>query len=797
MKHLVAVLFALLSLNAFSQIPEYVPTDGLVAWYPLDGNASDFSGNSHHGTINGASSAADRNNMVEMALDFDGVNDGVFIPHHDDFLTSEQTITFWMNVEASELLNTPGLSNSMGLINKTNQELPNSQNRFFTINLGGIDEPSFEPFTINLAGSTGFIVDPESSVESTSSDSIIFSNNWYFIAAVMTDSSLQIFVDGELVASNALLHPRLINSDDIKIGVDYKFNPNRYFKGRLDEIGFFSRALTTVEILGMYQPGLPQTVEGCVDPESCTFDHEANQDDGSCVYLDLNVPTVCDATSMLECSALVEGIDVANNSVVDGYDYVGSFENSIYFLSQQSFSPPAGWNQQEEFAQSMGGHLADIHSEEENSFIFNSILEAGWNEGTWMGMTDAEEEGNWVWTSGQPVTYTNWSPSEPNNSGGGEHWMHMWGDINSSWNDHRNALNTKCLIELPNLGILNWNNGQQGLTASYPAFTSAVQATLIVDGTELCSAFQTVLVGQGCNDPAACNFSENDSCNVSCLYVLDGVDCGLASSSVCGEGTVWDETSQTCIVANPSDANFDGCVQLSDLLDILSVYGMCFDSNSCESVTYQGYDYETVLVGEQCWFAENLRVEHYTNGQPITEVQASADWEQVSSGARAVVGDNAVISVEEYNANLEAFGRIYNGYATMDARGLCPSGWHLPSDADWIQMEMHLGLDEGSANSNGYRGDEGVLLKSSESDSPSWNGNNESGWSGLPGGNRGGIGNFNQVNNYGYWWTSTVEGELDGMPWVFTRSLATDNDAIYRDSTVLTTGNSVRCVQDE
>jgi uncharacterized protein (TIGR02145 family) len=112
-------------------------------------------------------------------------------------------------------------------------------------------------------------------------------------------------------------------------------------------------------------------------------------------------------------------------------------------------------------------------------------------------------------------------------------------------------------------------------------------------------------------------------------------------------------------------------------------------------------------------------------------------------------------------------------------------------------MEMHLGLDEGSAYSNGYRGDEGVLLKSSEADSPSWNGNNESGWSGLPGGNRGGIGNFNQVNNYGYWWTSTVEGELDGIPWVFTRSLATDNDAIYRDSTVLTTGNSVRCVQDE
>jgi uncharacterized protein (TIGR02145 family) len=302
-------------------------------------------------------------------------------------------------------------------------------------------------------------------------------------------------------------------------------------------------------------------------------------------------------------------------------------------------------------------------------------------------------------------------------------------------------------------------------------------------------------VYSGCNDPSACNFNGADICDIDCIYPAIGEDC-TAGEGLCGPGTYWEVASQTCVVTNPSDSNFDGCVQLSDLLDLLGAYGTC-EWQCGDPMSYHGYDYETVLIGEQCWFAENLRAENYTNGQPITEVQASADWEQVSSGARAVVGDNAGMSVEEYNANLEAFGRIYNGYAVMDPRGLCPSGWHLPSDADWIQMEMHLGLDEGSAYSNGYRGDEGVLLKSSEADSPSWNGNNESGWSGLPGGNRGGIGNFNQVNNYGYWWTSTVEGELDGIPWVFTRSLATDNDAIYRDSTVLTTGNSVRCVQDE
>ena len=219
--------------------------------------------------------------------------------------------------------------------------------------------------------------------------------------------------------------------------------------------------------------------------------------------------------------------------------------------------------------------MADIHSEDENTFIFNSILEAGWNGSAWMGMTDAAEEGNWVWTSGQPVTYTNWASQEPSNGNGIEHWMHMWGDDNPYWNDHRGELSTKCLIELPILASVIWNIGEEGLTASYPIATSSVEATLIVDGTEMCSVSQAIVLGQGCNDPVACNYSEGDSCNVSCFYALNGIDCESVNSSICGDGTVWDVASQTCIVANPADTNLDGCVQLNDLLDVLSAYGDC------------------------------------------------------------------------------------------------------------------------------------------------------------------------------------------------------------------------------
>ena len=77
-------------------------------------------------------------------------------------------------------------------------------------------------------------------------------------------------------------------------------------------------------------------------------------------------------------------------------------------------------------------------------------------------------------------------------------------------------------------------------------------------------------------------------------------------------GTVWDDELQGCIVANPADINLDGRVQLNDLLDLLVVFGDCAVQESAwqcgDAIEYQGYDYETVQIGEQCWFAENLKL---------------------------------------------------------------------------------------------------------------------------------------------------------------------------------------------
>ena len=93
------------------------------------------------------------------------------------------------------------------------------------------------------------------------------------------------------------------------------------------------------------------------------------------------------------------------------------------------------------------------------------------------------------------------------------------------------------------------------------------------------------------------------------------------------------QSVQLCLVANPSDTDFDGCVSMTDLLDLLTVFGTCNEIPwSCgDPLEYQGYDYETVQIGEQCWFAENLRSESYQNGDAIPADLSDSEWGAASS----------------------------------------------------------------------------------------------------------------------------------------------------------------------
>ena len=107
-----------------------------------------------------------------------------------------------------------------------------------------------------------------------------------------------------------------------------------------------------------------------------------------------------------------------------------------------------------------------------------------------------------------------------------------------------------------------------------------------------------------------------------------------------------------------------------------------------------GHSYGVVEIGDQCWFAENLRTTVYADGSAIPEETDNTAWAGLSTGARCDYDNDA--------SNVATYGRLYNWYAATDAAELCPTGWHVPTDDEWTALETYLGA-------NGHSGTEGTL----------------------------------------------------------------------------------------
>lgn len=274
-----------------------------------------------------------------------------------------------------------------------------------------------------------------------------------------------------------------------------------------------------------------------------------------------------------------------------------------------------------------------------------------------------------------------------------------------------------------------------------------------LDNDSICDEMENV----GCLDITACNYDINATDEGICEYADEFYDCN-------GE----------CI----GDVDDDG---ICDGIDI---------NYSVEDII--GNIYESIIIGEQEWMAENLKTTSYQNGDTIHYVSYSTGWYGSSIG-----------SYGEYNNdinNTEIYGKLYNWFAVNDERGVCPIGWHVPTDNDFKLLEQQLGMSQDDSDAYGWRGiNEGSKIAGFSNIWEDGELENDfdfgaSGLNFLPSGqldlHHGGF--YVGMDLNAYFWVSSSSNNFDA--WV--RGLNYNKTQINRIQNDKNQANSLRCVRD-
>jgi uncharacterized protein (TIGR02145 family) len=218
-----------------------------------------------------------------------------------------------------------------------------------------------------------------------------------------------------------------------------------------------------------------------------------------------------------------------------------------------------------------------------------------------------------------------------------------------------------------------------------------------------------------------------------------------------------------------------------------------------------GNVYQTVVIGNQQWMASNLKVTKYNNGDLIPASLTNSAWAATEAGAYAVYPFGSVAGVDSEQQMIDAYGLLYNWYATVDTRGLCPAGWRVPTDDDWTQFTNYLvnSFEEVTFGNLGLklkscRQVDSPLGECNTSEHPRWlywdenHGTDDFGFSAHPNGMRTRTGTYSSIGRYSILWASTETGE-DDMVWNRLLDRNTANMTVgfnYKRS-----GFNIRCVK--
>jgi uncharacterized protein (TIGR02145 family) len=185
-----------------------------------------------------------------------------------------------------------------------------------------------------------------------------------------------------------------------------------------------------------------------------------------------------------------------------------------------------------------------------------------------------------------------------------------------------------------------------------------------------------------------------------------------------------------------------------------------------------------VQIGTQVWMTKNLDVSRYRNGDPIPQVTDPTEWIGLTTGAWCYYSNS--------NGNGIVYGKLYNGYAVMDPRGLAPVGWHVPNDTEWIALKTNLGTNSGIK----------MKSKTGWQTTTNYMGTNSSGFTALPGGRRTSVEGVTVfAGQYGYFWSTTAESSPNNNVNSYWQ-LGYNWPSLSQYSNFLAAGKSVRCVKD-
>lgn len=888
------VLLLLAPFALLAQVPDYVPTDGLVAYWPLDGHILDATGN-HDGTNSGAVAIEDQSGIADQAM---------ALPAGNDFFDpSETEALFESTTEPEDRIG--GALQMDGVDDYASFTLPagwgeSSFSLSFSCTLedfGSTDVDGYHYlFGHALTSQNGdigfkaqtvpdaqqviwaFSDDDGDGALSLLSDQVIEPDTWHAFTLVFDrDSALAaVFVDG-VPTGEATIPATMGNLESgqpVGLGA-FVYPPGgnlqHFHQGAFADVHFFPAALTEAEIHSLVQectppdiPGAahwgvngdqyvnlttqePATVVGgtiinditpCPIPGTTDPEEEENQ---ALEFLGVDVTPFSESGVMeVPYDAALDrtGADpftIAADVLLEDEDWFNLFhtgqdsdpENNITFRLSPSeinlFWENAGVNYE------LNGALASQQLGPLATGQWHHIA-ASWDGSTLVLFVNGLEIATDSPSNGGPGETADrsfyWGSKHGENSLHGQLDNAQFWTVGLSQSDIIGYMGCPPVGNEPGLeGYWTFDgpdadfamditgNGHDGSTLGLSRVTSTRPA---------CSPGTADLFG--CTDFTACNYDDGalfsdgscvygcqfcgentmwDSLLLQCVSPAPSVDTVFISLEVpipsCGTGTVWDPVAQECIVAIPTDTDFDGCVAAGDLLNLLGTFGSCppipewpdtpsdttGTSWMCgDPLPYQGYDYATVQIGDQCWFAESLRSMQSLDGADLEEGNPG-NWPDFQDGTGAwMYPDN--------DPDLSAYGLLYNWHATAQGDGMCPSGWHLPSDEEWKDLEVQLGIDAGEFDSFGWHGTmQGTELK----DSVGWNGTDTHGFGVLPsGGVHADQGHATSLGSEVWFWSSTTLPSNDGK--AMFRSLSSGESRINRHHTFKNHGASVRCLKD-